>query len=423
MSGEEEDVFLDANGLDEETPRRSNRKRRSTAGNSVSTSNKKAKPAKMPTARSPGSKKTPNDPGVAQGGSGQGQGQPVGQDDFWVRMNSMLGGTETRMTSMIGGAEERLKAETSVVREALGEKLDGVLRTVDDLKRRMDEQDARIDKLDGNIDNLVDERVKASMSSMSSMGGTQSDCDTDGTGEIVEKAWGSPPMRTFAAAVKDTSGPLTRQKAVARRVMDPARKREEDYWNCRRAVRIRPVDGGNDMEAVRAYLNDKLRISSSSIDSLGLDRARLERVPFGPKSKVKNEMIVWFPTSEARDVVKAAAKNLSTFGSEYGVRLELPNHLKTTMQNLQAVSFDIKKRHPGARRNVFFDDGAQDLVLDFCTSEGQPWRRVSAKQAKASKAKRARDPVGGRDIGDGELDEILGVGGLCDGDIDDDHCE
>ena len=74
-------------------------------------------------------------------------------------------------------------------------------------------------------------------------------------------------------------------------------------------------------------------------------------------------MIIKFPTVEARDLVKAAARNLADLGKDYGVRHELPDFLKTAMSNLQSMSYEIRQRHPNARRNVRFDDESMDLVL------------------------------------------------------------
>ena len=111
-----------------------------------------------------------------------------------------------------------------------------------------------------------------------------------------------------------------------------------------------PVEDGDDRMALETYLTECLKIRSSSLAALGVDRVRTEKVPFGPKSKFQKEIIVYFPTTEARDVVKGSARNLATLGQNYGVRLELPNHLKSTMQAIQSVSYDIKQRHPQARR-------------------------------------------------------------------------
>ena len=113
-------------------------------------------------------------------------------------------------------------------------------------------------------------------------------------------------------------------------------------------------------------------------------------------------------STETRDAVRGAARNLAGKGPDYGIRLELPNHLKSTMKTLQSVSYDIKKRHPGSRRNVLFDDESMDLVLDICV-DGDSWRRVTSAQAKArSKKTKARKTAGDRmNLDEAELDRLL----------------
>ena len=95
----EDEVFVDAE--EEITPRRSGRKRRSTAG-SVPAASKKSRSAPirtMPTERSPGGSAT---------GQSQRKAQPdtrhrpppeadTDPDAFWNRMSGLLGGLESRM--------------------------------------------------------------------------------------------------------------------------------------------------------------------------------------------------------------------------------------------------------------------------------------------------------------------------------------
>ena len=88
---------------------------------------------------------------------------------------------------------------------------------------------------------------------------------------------------------------------------------------------------------------------------------------------------------------------------------EIPNHLKANMKALQSLSFSIKSKHSGAKRNILFDDDALDLVMDFCLGEGQPWKRVTARQAKL-KTKNTGTGGPGFRVQDGELDLILGEG-------------
>ena len=74
--------------------------------------------------------------------------------------------------------------------------------------------------------------------------------------------------------------------------------------------------------------------------------------------------------------------------------------------SLQAVSYEIKKKYPLARRNVLFDDEAQDLVLDFCVEEGRPWKRMSSTLAK-ERRKKAPAKGGKTEVQEGEIDDLL----------------
>ena len=50
----------------------------------------------------------------------------------------------------------------------------------------------------------------------------------------------------------------------------------------------------------------------------------------------------------------------------------------------------LRKKHTSARRNVLFNDDSLDLVLDFSLEEGAPWKRITAKQARAKMAKKKK---------------------------------
>ena len=165
---------------------------------------------------------------------------------------------------------------------------------------------------------------------------------------------------------------------------------------------------GEDHPEVNSFLRDVLKLDESFLRCVG--ELKLERIPYGPKSKYKNEMLVRFKTVEARDIVRQAATNLVGRGQSYGIRLKIANHMKADMKALQVVSYDLKQRHPDARRNVLFDDDSLELVLDFSLREGAPWRRLTPGQAKMRK----RKPEGDTSfrLGDHELDEILGAAAM-----------
>ena len=90
----------------------------------------------------------------------------------------------------------------------------------------------------------------------------------------------------------------------------------------------------------------------------------IKRAFSGPKSKIQNEIIAVFSSSEVRDTIKRAARELAGDQST-GIRLEIPGYLQTSLKALEAVSFALKQKNLDMRRNVKFDDAEMDLVLDF----------------------------------------------------------
>ena len=91
---------------------------------------------------------------------------------------------------------------------------------------------------------------------------------------------------------------------------------------------------------------------------------------------------------EVRDAVKRAAKELAG-QKDAGVRLEIPYSLQPSLKALEAVSYHLKQKNPGLRRNIKFDDQQMDLVLDFNPDpeNRDGWRTVTAAQALEMKKK------------------------------------
>ena len=131
-------VFVDAE--EEVTPRGSSRKRRSTAGNSTSTSKNLKHGKKMPIERSPdgaAGKKGPSSPHRDKGHT------PLGDDPdaFWSKMGGML-----------GGLEDRLKRETTDVKEQLSQ-------AIGDLGSRVERTERRLDEFAEEVNKMVDRRM------------------------------------------------------------------------------------------------------------------------------------------------------------------------------------------------------------------------------------------------------------------------
>ena len=143
--------------------------------------------------------------------------------------------------------------------------------------------------------------------------------------------------------------------------------KEEKYWYCRRSLRMWPVTGDDVRKSVGIFLRTKLKLEASFLSTIG--EIGVKTVPFTARSKIKGEVIVVFGTVEVRDIFRRAARELA--GSpEAGIRLEIPQYLQPSLKSLEAVSYALKKKFPGIRRNIKFDDEKLDLVLDFCTDPG-----------------------------------------------------
>ena len=265
---------------DSETPRRSGRKRRNTAGSSLTQSaGKKSRPvatAKMPVQESP--VKSAKQGSSAGPGPGPGLPSQRHDDEFWTRMEDMLGAVECKM-----------KEETSNVRKALESKLGETFENIQTLKGQVAENKNRIDDIFENVGEIVGKHVEENLKKR------KLDCVGEsgshrGDGQSVQ----SGP--SYSSIVKRKASPLSREE-----------RREEEYWSCRKALRICPIQNDiDDVEAVKAYFSENLRIDNRAIDHMAV-----QRIPFGPKSKNKGEVVVRFLIVDARDLVKASARNLA----------------------------------------------------------------------------------------------------------------
>ena len=155
---------------------------------------------------------------------------------------------------------------------------------------------------------------------------------------------------------------------------------EASCWLCRRSLRLWPISGPDLLESVSAFLIDKLGLDRDAVcDSLVPETVR--RI-VEPRSKIQNEALVVFGSPHIRDSVKAAGFKLE--GQRAGIRIEVPNYLKSDFQVLQSVSYRMKLAHPGIKRSIKFDDENLGLILDV-QIPGKDWTRIRPNQARAAK--------------------------------------
>ena len=91
--------------------------------------------------------------------------------------------------------------------------------------------------------------------------------------------------------------------------------------------------------------------------------------------------MVIFPTSEARDAVRAGAVALGRSTTPCGLRIDIPEHLKSDFKALETTAYRIRTKNRGAKTNIKYDDVKMGLVLDFRVGEGD-WLTVDAEKAR-----------------------------------------
>ena len=82
--------------------------------------------------------------------------------------------------------------------------------------------------------------------------------------------------------------------------------------------------------------------------------------------------------------------------------------MQKDFHSLMNLSYDLKKKHPGLKRNVKFDEHDNGFYMDVKMSEKAEWKRI--KPDRAAAVTRNRD--GGRDqgFGGGRVEELAGGG-------------
>ena len=143
-----------------------------------------------------------------------------------------------------------------------------------------------------------------------------------------------------------------------------------------------PIPGPDPRASLMAFLKDRLGLTDDLfLASMG--QVTIKMISSRPRAagrpdppKVTNEATVIFDSVETRDAVRSAAANLANSPDPCGLRLEIPQHLKSDFKVLENTAFKIRKKNPGSKTNVKFSDEVMGLVLDFKTTDSE-WRTIS----------------------------------------------
>ena len=89
------------------------------------------------------------------------------------------------------------------------------------------------------------------------------------------------------------------------------------------------------------------------------------------------------------------------------MRLQIPDHLQKDFRILMNLSYDLKRKHNGLKRNVKFDESDGGLFMDLKLSDDSDWKRIKRERAAAAVKKRRGSNVTA-ELDERELREMLG---------------
>ena len=181
-----------------------------------------------------------------------------------------------------------------------------------------------------------------------------------------------------------------------------------DYWRARRSIRIWPVrqdHSGALLSPAMIFIHDLLRVPRSEItvnDVEDVRRPTTKRRRNRESSNTeyaRNEIVVRFKTTEIRDSVMSHSPNLAEHISNdgkptAGVRLEVPSHLTSAMQDFLNYGRDLHKQHgSGFKRYIKFDDTEMCLFMQARLPNTDEWLHIDHAMAIESRRVRAKRNV------------------------------
>ena len=374
--------------------RRPARKRKSTAGEDgllkgASSKKKKSSPGNMP--------KTARSPPKPQGDQGTGSGQSF--EALLLAMEGRLSAKLEKVSEASKGAALQAKLNSESL-EQLESRVDA---NENCLMEALKESEARImAQVQGKIQELVQDKVKDMVNTQLHMAGF--DQDLTSSDLSVRESAKKQTLESASYAAATASG---RQTALTNTMNVSKQDRQENgFLMARRQLRLWPIKDGK-KKNLEAFLTENLRLDDSFVrEELGtVILARTKE----PRNKNKEEYIVTFESKQIRDAVKAAAPNLANHRDTAGMRLQIPSHLQNDFHALMNLSYDLKKRHPGLKRNVKFDEEDFGLFMDLKMNDDADWRRVKPEQARSANKRRGKEKL--KKMDESELQELLGGSG------------
>lgn len=167
--------------------------------------------------------------------------------------------------------------------------------------------------------------------------------------------------------------------------------RRTQYQRCRRSIRMWPVDQtGSKEEGVRRFMRTYLSMPEQMVDNTKFEA--IEQIQQPRRSKISGEVLVRFLNAQTRDSVQSYAISLAKFPGKAGLRLELPDHLRSLFRQFEAHGADLRAAHGAVKRSIRFDDENESLHMDV-KLESTQWHRISQEDMAEISARKKNEKM------------------------------
>ena len=101
-------------------------------------------------------------------------------------------------------------------------------------------------------------------------------------------------------------------------------------------------------------MNRYLDMPDNIVNNLTIETAAKQS--HSRRSKIQDEVLIRFGSSQDRDIVQSYAVNLSTSKGKAGLRLDVPDHLRGLFRMFEEHAAALRERYGHVKRAIRFDD-------------------------------------------------------------------
>lgn len=245
--------------------------------------------------------------------------------------------------------------------------------------------DAKINRLAASLETRLERSEKAVADAQSEIARI---CADTGEGNLrrlvndaLSDAGGGDTLGRRPRKAGRAPGAMPRTRSESPPTAGPSSNssRDDRFWEARKQLRVWPVPHDKDLHVgTLNFLREKLKVADSKLEHIHFV---VKPINSRPTNEAQDQVIITYDSIRTRDEIRAKASNLDGRDRKVGCQLEPPDHLRSQNQALQNLAFCLKKKNPGLKRNLKFNDEERTITMDVKMDDG--WKTVQYETARS----------------------------------------